>query len=522
MSFLKKLINNNVTKKFPDLIDICKENPELNYLINPKSYPVKKYKYHSLLRMLVFLTNEYPNIYEFLIYNINKFSSFDINYKSDNAKSIFESLIESPEKLNAETIQLLLENGVIIDKKISILNKVCDLKIDPKIIKLMIEHYLKLDMSINVIFYNICSRFYIENIENVIFLIKMGANVHILNGDNISLSNNIAIKCTNEEYELLISTFTEYGFKFNKNICVNKGKKYPDNLLFLCTNDNHIYSEKIKILLKYGVNVFEKFEDVTKMNIFEYACIYGKINVETIKILLNHINFEINFNELVMMICQKLQNHTNLLLFNYLLQYVDINYKNKHGNNYLSKCCIYNNSKLTIEAMSILINKGININSQNNVGKTCIMEMYNNFNTKKNLIYFLIDNDIDLNIVEYKNGENFLMMISKVSYQNKEKNNTIYPDTNLMERIISKTNLNTKNFNGFTVHQIALPVHKKLLKRSLYDIIDEYDIIVKECMICYNNNKGILCKKEHFVCFKCIRALNKNDNIKCEFCRVEL
>lgn len=524
MSFFKKLMGNNVIKKFPELVDICETHPELNYLINPKSYPVKKYKYHSLLRMLVVLTNKYPIIYEFLVQNIQKFSGFDINYKSNNTTSILESLIESLEKTNIETIQLLLENGIIIDKKIPFLKKVCDLKRDPKIIKLLIEHYLKFDTNINVIFYNICSRFYIENIENVIYLIKMGADVDIIDKDAIiSLSDNIAKNCTNDEYDLLISTFVDYGFKFDKNIFTNKDKKYANNLLFLCiTNGNGNYSEKIRILLKYGVNVFKKFTDTNNINIFEYACIYNTINVETIKILLNHIDFKINLNDLVMIICQNLEKHTDLSLFNYLIEYVDINYKNKYGNTFLSKCCIYNNSKITIEVMNILINKGIDINSQNKVGRTCIMEMYQCFNTKKNLIYFLMDNGIDLNIIEYKNGENFLMMISKEYYHNNEKNTTFYPDADLIERIISKTNLKTKNFEGKTIYEIALPIHKKLLKRSLYDIINDYDVIIKECMICYNENKGITCKKDHFVCFRCIKKLNKDDNIKCEFCRVEL
>jgi len=191
------------------------------------------------------------------------------------------------------------------------------------------------------------------------------------------------------------------------------------------------------------------------------------------------------------------------------------NLKDNNGWTALMLACTYANTDSNIETVKLLLENGADINLKNNDGFTALMLacVTSNIETIKLL---LNQNNIDVNITTtdknyrlYDKHYNALMLLCKYNKNQHE----------IATLLKSKTNLDHRTYWDEKIEDICLPEYKKIFIRNWVSIINDYDTIKSECIICAKENiKCIICKHEHTTCYECLDRLK----FKCEGCQLVL
>ena len=162
-----------------------------------------------------------------------------------------------------------------------------------------------------------------------------------------------------------------------------------------------------------------------------------------------------------------------------------------------------------INGIKLLLRYKADINQKNNYGETALMYTCGKLSEDRfytEIIKLLLKKGADPNIISNQ-GQNALMILSKIPHHQ-----------SIFKILMKKTDLSVKNKDGVHIRKLCLPEYKHFFKKDILMVTKNMNIHMDECLICAEENNGIVCKNNHFTCLICL----EKTGIKCEYCRTYL
>ena len=279
-----------------------------------------------------------------------------------------------------------------------------------------------------------------NNLELAQFLIDKGADFNILNSSGETLLFKAVEKGDQQIIKLLIELGININHRNNSNLTAifkvfhnhKKGGKQAilelliaqgaeinirdnNNRTFLSyvAGDKNISSSVVELLLSSGLEV----DPIDTQGYTPLSYAVNNSNWQVVKILINHgadVNIKVSHNTITPVLKAIIEN--NLEITKLLLDYkADLNISDNQTMSLLVNKL--NSDSINKEIFKLLIDRGLNINTQNEKGNTLlslVVDHYSHSKDKLKIVEFLIANGADVNIRDQA-GRSVLL---KATYRN--------------------------------------------------------------------------------------------------------